>query len=138
MMGINEWVGELADDAKKSFRMNKMLWEHDLIKKRVTCASTQKMMISWMLYHYMLQVVFIRKVLQKILPRLYLAIYIKVSSQEYWYLRMEEFQFFHDVGQSGKFFHKLRFLTKSWEIHTDMDAEGAPRRLEKDWEERWR
>ena len=51
---------------------------------------------------------------------------------------MEEFQFFHDVGQSGKFFHKLRFLTKSWEIHTDMDAEGAPRRLEKDWEERWR
>ena len=68
MMGINEWVGELTDDAKKSFRMNKMLWEHDLIKKRVTCASTQKMMISWMLYHYMLQVVFIRKVLQKILP----------------------------------------------------------------------
>ena len=51
---------------------------------------------------------------------------------------MEKFQFFHDVGQSGKFFHKLMFLTKSWEINTDMDAEGAPRRLEKDWEERWR
>ena len=46
---------------------------------------------------------------------------------------MEEFQFFNQLGELRKFFHKLSLLSKSGKICAHMNAVGAPRRLKDDW-----
>ena len=61
-------VGELADDILESFWMSKILWEHDLIKKRVTRAVTKEIVTCGMVYPDMLQIVLFSEVFQKVPP----------------------------------------------------------------------
>lgn len=63
---------------------------------------------------------------------------IEISSEIDWCFRMGFSKFTNSNCKFGKLLHKQIFLSKGWEVDSDVDAQNGSRRVEDDWKKGWR